>query len=46
MGADKDGAVEMIQLKDDLSQTLGEPIHLFDGSDAPWGRKSPGIIAA
>ena len=37
----KDGAVEMIQLKDDLSQTLGEPIHLFDGSDAPWGRKSP-----
>jgi beta-xylosidase len=37
----KDGAVEMIQLKDDLSETVGEPIRLFDGSDAPWGRKSP-----
>jgi arabinan endo-1,5-alpha-L-arabinosidase len=37
----KDGTVEMIQLKDDLSETVGEPIHLFDGSDAPWGRKSP-----
>ena len=36
----KDGAVEVIQLKDDLSETVGEPIHLFDGSDAPWGRKS------
>lgn len=36
----KDGAVEMIQLKDDLSATVGDPIHLFDGSDAPWGRKS------
>src|SRR5215510_3111514 len=37
----KDGSVEMIQLKDDLSETIGDPIHLFDGSDAPWGRKSP-----
>ena len=37
----KDGTVEMIQLKDDLSATVGDPIHLFDGSDAPWGRKSP-----
>lgn len=37
----KDGTVEMIQLKDDLSATVGAPVHLFDGSDAPWGRKSP-----
>jgi beta-xylosidase len=37
----KDGTVEMIQLKDDLSETVGEPIHLFDGSDATWSRKSP-----
>src|SRR5262245_11532776 len=37
----KDGSLEMIQLKDDLSETIGDPIHLFDGSDAPWGRKSP-----
>jgi arabinan endo-1,5-alpha-L-arabinosidase len=29
------------QLKDDLSETVGEPVHLFDGSDAPWNRKSP-----
>ena len=37
----KDGTVEIIQLKDDLSETVGDPVHLFDGSDAPWGRKSP-----
>lgn len=37
----KDGTVEMIQLKDDLSATVGEPIHLFHGSDAPWSIKSP-----
>jgi len=36
----KDGTVEMIALKDDLSETVGEPIRLFHGSDAPWGRKS------
>lgn len=37
----KDGTVEMIRLKDDLSETVGEPVRLFDGSDAVWGRKSP-----
>ncbi len=37
----KDGTVEMIQLKDDLSETIGEPVHLFNGSDASWNRKSP-----
>ena len=37
----KDGTVEMSQLKDDLSETVGEPVRLFDGSDAPWGKKSP-----
>ncbi|ACB74651.1 Alpha-N-arabinofuranosidase [Opitutus terrae PB90-1] len=37
----KDGTVEMIQLKDDLSGTVGEPKRLFHGSDAPWAQKSP-----
>lgn len=37
----KDGTIEMIRLKDDLSETVGEPARLFAGSDAPWGRKSP-----
>lgn len=31
-----DGTFEAIRLSDDLSQTVGEPIHLFKGSDAPW----------
>jgi len=37
----KDGTVEAIQLKDDLSETVGEPFRLFHGSDAKWSRKSP-----
>lgn len=37
----KDGTIERIRLKDDLSETVGEPVRLFDGSDAPWARKSP-----
>jgi beta-xylosidase len=36
----KDGTIEMVQLKDDLSATVGEPKRLFNGSDAPWGRQS------
>ena len=28
-------------LKEDLSETVGEPTRLFDGSDAAWSRKSP-----
>ena len=36
----KDGTVEYVQLKDDLSETLGEPKRLFHGSDAAWSRKS------
>jgi hypothetical protein len=35
-----DGAVGYIQLKDDLSETVGEPTNLFRGSQAPWGRIS------
>jgi hypothetical protein len=35
------GTVERIQLKDDLSATVGEPVRLFWGSDAPWARPSP-----
>ena len=31
-----DGTMEAIRLSDDLSTTVGEPIHLFKGSDAPW----------
>jgi len=37
----KDGTIEMVKLKDDLSETAGEPVHLFNGSDAAWARKSP-----
>jgi arabinan endo-1,5-alpha-L-arabinosidase len=36
----KDGTVEMIRLRDDLSATVGAPTRLFHGSDAPWGHKS------
>jgi beta-xylosidase len=35
-----DGGVEYIQLKDDLSETVGEPRRLFRGSQAPWGKIS------
>lgn len=31
-----DGTMEAIRLKDDLSDSVGEPIHLFKASDAPW----------
>jgi beta-xylosidase len=34
------GTVEMIQLKDDLSATAGEPTRLFFGNDAPWAKRS------
>ncbi len=37
----KDGTVEYVQLKDDLSEIVGEPKRLFDGSDAVWSQKSP-----
>ena len=37
----KDGTIEFVKLKDDLSEIGGEPKKLFDGSDAPWARKSP-----
>jgi len=36
-----DGAMEFVRLKDDLSETAGEPKRLFQASDAPWARKSP-----
>ena len=36
----KDGTVEFIRLKDDLSDVVGDPTKLFDGSDAPWSVKS------
>ena len=36
----KDGTVEYIKLKDDLSEAVGEPIRLFHGSDAKWSKKS------
>ena len=31
-----DGTMEAIRLKDDLSDSVGDPIHLFKASDAPW----------
>jgi beta-xylosidase len=30
------GGMEYIQLKDDLSSAVGEPVQLFHGGDAPW----------
>ena len=36
----KDGTVEMVKLKADLSATDGEPVRLFHGSDAAWSKKS------
>ncbi|QGY47420.1 family 43 glycosylhydrolase [Maribellus comscasis] len=30
------GTIEYMQLKDDLSETIGEPQLLFRGSDGPW----------
>jgi arabinan endo-1,5-alpha-L-arabinosidase len=36
----KDGTVEYVKLKPDLSATDGEPVRLFNGSDAPWVKKS------
>ena len=35
-----DGRMEYIQLKDDLSDTVGEPKWMFQASDASWSRKS------
>jgi len=34
------GAVGYVQLKDDLSDTVGMPKNLFRGSEAPWGKIS------
>lgn len=31
-----DGTMEAIRLKPDLSDSVGDPIHLFKASDAPW----------
>lgn len=36
----KDGTVEYVRLKEDLSATDGEPKRLFNGSDAVWSKKS------
>ena len=36
----KDGTVEYVRLKEDLSATDGEPVRLFNGSDAVWSKKS------
>ena len=35
-----DGRMEYIRLKDDLSDTVGEPHWMFQASDAPWSQKS------
>ena len=35
-----DGRMEYIQLKDNLSDTVGEPKWMFQASDAPWNKKS------
>jgi beta-xylosidase len=35
----KDGTIEMVQLADDLSRAVSEPVRLFHGSDGPWARR-------
>ena len=35
-----DGRMEYVRLKDDLSDTAGEPKWMFQASDAPWSKKS------
>jgi hypothetical protein len=35
-----DGTVDAVRLTQDLSATVGEPVRLFRGSDAPWGTGS------
>jgi arabinan endo-1,5-alpha-L-arabinosidase len=35
-----DGRMEYVQLKEDLSDTVGAPKQMFQASDAPWSRKS------
>ncbi len=37
----KDGTVEYVPLKADLSETAGEPKRLFSGSEAAWSKISP-----
>jgi len=39
----KDGTVDLIQLQPDLSDTVGEPVTLFKGSDAPWTPRNSSI---
>lgn len=40
----KDGTMEFVQLKDDLSGTIGFPVTMFKGSDAPWAKRSDRYI--
>lgn len=38
-----DGTMEAVRLTPDLSGTVGDPVHLFKASDAPWlGEQIPG----
>lgn len=39
-----DGTVEMIELKPDLSGTLGEPKILFKASASPWSREENPVV--
>lgn len=36
----KDGTMEYVRLKDDLSETAGEPKRMFNASDAVWSKKN------
>jgi hypothetical protein len=36
----KDGTMDMVRLRDDLSETIGEPTRLFNASDAVWSKKN------
>ncbi len=42
-----DGTIEAVRMKEDLSDSCSEPLHLFSGSDAPWDNgEHPGGQAA
>ncbi|CAN5567857.1 glycoside hydrolase family 43 protein [soil metagenome] len=36
----KDGTMEYVRLKDDFSETAGEPKRMFNASDAVWSKKN------
>lgn len=40
----KDGTMDYVELKKDLSGTVGQPKLMFNASDATWGKKNTGRV--